>query len=90
MNATSLRRSSDACCSTHAAAAPAGGQLQPGQRVDRHDVGRDPADVAQNDVGMRPLSRAQTRSHRPGRSARVIGPPIANATGFGSGSPIPG
>jgi hypothetical protein len=47
MKFTSRRRSSDA------AASAAGSQLQPGQRVDRDDVRRDAADVADHRVGPR-------------------------------------
>ena len=71
------------------AAVPPGGELEPRERVDRHRVGVDAADVAEGDVRRRSArSSAQTRSHSPGRSARAIGPPIAKAIVCGAGAAI--
>ena len=49
---------------------PARRELQPRERVDRDGVWIDPAHVAERRLGRLPSSRPQTRSQRPGRSAR--------------------
>ena len=68
----------------HLAAVAPRRELEPGEGVDRHRVGLDAAHVAEDDVGVTPLSSAQTRSQSPGRSARAMGPVMVKASGRGA------
>ena len=72
MNATSSSSSSEALRSRTSAAVPAGGELEPRERVDRHRVGLDAAHVAEGDVGAaRPEQRAHPLAEaRAGRRVR--------------------
>ena len=65
-----------------------GAELEPREGFDRDRVGVD-LGTSQN-ARSAPLSssRAQTRSQRPGRSARVMGLSIAKTSGSGAGATI--
>ena len=56
------------------AASPAGRELEPCERIDRHRIRLDARDIAQRQIQPGPAQQRQTRSQSPGRSARVIGP----------------